>query len=186
MNEAVFDSFPLLETERLQLVRHSLDHAEDMYQLRTDTEVMKYLDVHPPKSISDIENKIKENISDFDNKKGINWILKLKESPEAIGYMGLWRIDKKNNRGEVGYALKQEYWNKGIATEAGKCIINFGFDILKLHTIMANTNPLNSASQSLLTKLGFIKEAHFRQDYYFDGQYLDSAIYGLIKEDWKG
>jgi len=78
MNEAVFDSFPLLETERLQLVRHSLDHAEDMYQLRTDTEVMKYLDVHPPKSISDIENKIKENISDFDNKKGINWILKLK------------------------------------------------------------------------------------------------------------
>jgi len=51
---------------------------------------------------------------------------------------------------------------------------------------MANTNPLNSASQSLLTKLGFIKEAHFRQDYYFDGQYLDSAIYGLIKEDCKG
>jgi len=126
-----------------------------------------------------------ENISNFDNKKGINWILKLKDSREAIGYMGLWRIDKKNNRGEIGYALKKKHWNKGLATEAAKCIINYGFDSIKLHTIMANTNPLNTASQSLLIKLGFIKEAHFRQDYYFDGEYLDSAIYGLIKEDWK-
>lgn len=185
MNEKVFDRFPILNTDRLQLVRHSLDHANDMYELRTDKDVMKFLDTSPPKSISDIENKIKENISNFDDKVGINWIIKLKESKEAIGYLGIWRIDKQNNRGELGYALKKKFWQKGIATEAAKTVINYGFDQMELNTIMANTNPQNKPSQSLLSKLGFIQEAHFRQDYYFDGKYLDSAIYGLIKEDWK-
>lgn len=185
MNEKVFDKFPVLQSERLSFVRHSLDHAEDMYALRTNPDVMQYLDVHPPKSIIDIENKIKENISNFDDKVGINWIIKMKGSDEAIGYMGIWRIDKYNNRGEIGYALKKKYWNKGVATEAAKTIINYGFQEMQLHTIKANTNPENKGSQNLLTKLGFLKEAHFRQDYYFDAQYLDSAIYGLIKEEWK-
>lgn len=185
MNESVFRSFPTLQTERLDLVRHHISHASDMFALRTDSEVMQYLDIHPPKSITDIESKIQENIQNFDDKLGITWIIKIKDSNEAIGYMGFWRIDKHNNRGELGYALKKKYWKKGIASEVAKSLINFGFTTMKLHTIKANTNPLNLGSQALLSKLGFIQEAHFRQDYYFDGKYLDSSIYGLIKEDWK-
>ncbi len=185
MNESVFTSFPILQTERLDLVRHNKVHAADMFALRTDDDVMLFLDTHPPKSITDIENKIQENISNFDNKIGINWIIKIKESDEAIGYMGIWRVDKHNNRGEIGYAIKKEFWNKGIASEAARTIINYGFSQMELNTIMANTNPKNLASQSLLKKLGFVQEALFRQDYFFDGKYLDSAIYGLIKEDWK-
>ncbi|MFT6335844.1 MAG: ribosomal-protein-alanine N-acetyltransferase [Saprospiraceae bacterium] len=99
--------------------------------------------------------------------------------------MGICRIDKHNNRGELGYALKKQFWNKGIASEAAKVVINYGFSKMELNTIMANTNPLNVGSKALLTKLGFFYEAHFRQDYYFDGKYLDSDIYGLIKKDWK-
>ncbi len=184
MNENVFHQFPVLESERLVLVRHSLDHIADMYALRTDKTVMKYLDTHPPKSMQDIEAKIEENISNFDNKVGVNWVITLKESNETIGYMGIWRIDKPNNRGEIGYALKKDHWNQGIATEAAKTIINFAFRKMELHTIKANVNPDNIASHHLLTKLGFKKEAHFRQDYFFDGKYLDSAIYGLLNEDW--
>jgi len=185
MNEIVFATFPSLQTKRLELVRHNKKHASDMFALRTDDEVMQFLDTHPPNNIKDIENKIQENISNFDDRIGINWIIKMKNAEEAIGYIGIWRIDKQNNRGEIGYALKKEYWNKGIATEATIKVINFGFSKMQLHTIMANTNPKNLASQALLKKLGFIQEAYFRQDYYFNGKYLDSAIYGLIKEDWE-
>jgi ribosomal-protein-alanine N-acetyltransferase len=185
MNEQIFEKFQELHTERLHLVRHELIHAPDMYELRIDESVIQFLDTDPPKSITDIEDKIKENRRNFDDKKGITWILKIKGSDEAIGYMGIWRIDKHNNRGELGYALKKQYWKKGIASEAAKAIINYGFSKMELHTIKANTNPLNEGSKALLTKLGFKHEAHFRQDYYFDGKYLDSFIYGLIKDDWK-
>ncbi|MFT4534897.1 MAG: ribosomal-protein-alanine N-acetyltransferase [Saprospiraceae bacterium] len=185
MNESVFNSFPTLHTERLDLIRHHISHAPDMFELSTDNEVIQFLDTQYPRSIIDIENKIQENISNFNDKIGVNWIINIKDSDEAIGYMGIWRVDKHNNRGELGYALKKKYWKNGIASEAAKTIINYGFSTMELQTIKANTNPSNIGSQALLTKLGFIQEAHFRQDYYFDGKYLDSTIYGLIKEDWK-
>lgn len=187
MNDSCFDNFPELHSNRLILRRHELADAPLMYKLRTDEQVMKFLDAHPPQSVTDIEKKIIEIRADFDHKKGINWIIALKTNPTiALGYMSLWRIDKHNNRGEIGYALAQRYWNQGIAKEAARLVIKYAYSHMGLHTIMANTNPQNIASQALLTSLGFQKEAHFRQDYYFDGQYLDSYIYGLIKEDWKG
>lgn len=71
MNEQVFEKFQELQTDRLQLVRHELEHAPDMYELRIDEDVVQFLDTHPPKSIADIEAKINENRSNFDDKKGI-------------------------------------------------------------------------------------------------------------------
>ncbi|MFT6335843.1 MAG: hypothetical protein ACI86M_003685 [Saprospiraceae bacterium] len=71
MNEQVFEKFQELQTDRLQLVRHELEHAPDMYELRIDEDVVQFLDTHPPKSIADIEAKTNENRSNFDDKKGI-------------------------------------------------------------------------------------------------------------------
>jgi len=71
-----------------------------------------------------------------------------------------------------------------MATEAVTAIIRFGFENIGLHTMMANTNPSNEASQGLLKKLGFQQEAYHRQDYFFDGAYLDSAIFGLLRSDF--
>jgi ribosomal-protein-alanine N-acetyltransferase len=51
---------------------------------------------------------------------------------------------------------------------------------MNLHTIKANINTGNDASRQMLLKHGFLKEALFRQDYYFNGKFLDSEIYGLI------
>ena len=184
MNTEVFLQFPVIETERMQLVRHDMRHAEQMFKLRTNTSVMKYLDAPMPKDIDEVRSKIRENIDSFDHKSGIPWVITLKEDGTAIGYASIWKIDHKNHRGEVGYALLPDYWGKGMATEAVTAIIRFGFENIGLHTMMANTNPSNEASQGLLKKLGFQQEAYHRQDYFFDGAYLDSAIFGLLRSDF--
>lgn len=155
-----------------------------MYKLRTDPSVMKYLDTAMPKHVDQIKSKIQENIDSFDQKQGIPWVVISKDTDTAIGYASIWRIDHKNHRGEVGYALLPDYWGIGLATEAMEAIIKFGFEMVGLHTMMANTNPENIASQGLLSKLGFQREAYHRQDYFYDGRYLDSTIYGLLKEDF--
>ena len=86
-------------------------------------------------------------------------------------------------RGEIGYALKPEYWGKGFMTEALKTIIDFGFHKMNLHSIEANVNPKNQKSKKLLKRLGFRKEAYFRENYLFEGKFLDSEIYSLLKKD---
>jgi len=186
MNYQVFKSFPTLTTERLTLQLHEEDDAEDLFILRSDPKVMTYMDQPPAKDKSVVLKRIREIRRDFDLQKGINWTIKLKNSNEAIGYVGLWKIDHTNHRVELGYALKKEYWRKGISHEAIERIIDFAFDDLKAHSIMANINPANKASEGILLKLGFRQEAYFREDFYFEGQFLDSAIFCLLERDRSG
>ena len=116
--------------------------------------------------------------------KGLNlvWAITLKDNPEVmIGNAGFWRTDAANHRAEVGYMLHPDYWRKGILSEALSAIIAFGFETVKFHSMCANINPKNDASRQLLLKNGFLKEAYFKQDYYFNGSFLDSEIYGLLR-----
>ena len=99
-----------------------------------------------------------------------------------IGMAGLWRIMKEHHRAEIGYTLLPELWNKGLMSEVLKKIIHFGFYEINLHSIEANINPENLASKKVLEKAGFKQEAYFRQNYFYNGQFLDSAIYSLITD----
>jgi ribosomal-protein-alanine N-acetyltransferase len=64
--------------------------------------------------------------------------------------------------------------------EAIQAVLNYGFSELKLHSVEANINPVNEASRRLLEKNNFVKEAHFKENYYFNGSFSDSAVYSLI------
>ena len=185
MNYEVFESFPDLHSERLSLLNYEIKDAKDLFELQTDPEVMAFMDRPMPKNFTEVQNKIKEIQKDFESKKGVNWTIRLKDQREVIGYIGFWNIDHKNHRVEIGYTLKKEHWNKGLATEAARIVIDFAFDKLQAHSICANINPDNRASRALLTKLGFRQEAYFREDYFYDGKFLDSAIFGLLESDWR-
>ncbi len=108
------------------------------------------------------------------------WVIQTKENPELIGNIGFWRVKKEHHRAEIGYILSPKYWNAGIMTEALDAVLNYGFKTMKLHSVEATVNPNNAASIKVLEKQGFTREAYFREDYYFEGRFLDSAVYSLI------
>jgi ribosomal-protein-alanine N-acetyltransferase len=64
-------------------------------------------------------------------------------------------------------------------------MLKFGFDNIKLHSVEANVNPDNSSSIKVLEKFGFQKEAHFKENYLFNNQFLDSIIYSLLEKNFK-
>ena len=115
--------------------------------------------------------------------EGISWGIFKKENPELkIGNIGLFKIFHEHYRAEIGYMLQPEEQQKGIMYEALCAIIEYGFNQMKLHSIEANINPDNIASQQLLEKAGFVREAYFRENYYFGGRFIDSAIYSLLND----
>lgn len=183
--EHYFDEFPTLETERLVLKKIELNDAKDIQAIRSDQQVMTFMDSNRHKSIEDSEKFISEGLDIYAAKKGLFWGLVEKASGEFIGDFAFWRIDKKNSRAEIGYTLKPKYWGKGYMHEVMHRIFAFGFNDLKLHSVEANINPENGNSRSLLLKLGFRKEAYFRENYFFNGKYLDSEIYCLLKSDFQ-
>jgi len=162
------------------LRRTTIDDAVQVFFLRSDESVLKYIDREKMESRGDAEALIAKIDENFEKSESIFWAISLKGNNEMIGQAGIWRIDKENHRGEVGYTLHPAYWNKKIMSEVLVKIIAFGFSELNLHSLEANVNPENKASIRLLEKLGFVREAYFRENYFFRGKFLDSVIYSLI------
>lgn len=185
INDNVFNHFPELETERLLLIQFEKNDAAELFKLRSDERVLKYLDREGHKSIKDSEQMIENMTISFVNKEGINWIMRKKDTMDVIGYIGYWRMIRSNVRAEVGYAMKPEYWGNGYMHECLVKVIDFGFNDFCLHSIEGNVNPSNLSSIKLLEKLGFKREAYFKEDYLFNGKFLDSAIYSLLENDYQ-
>jgi len=181
-NEEVFDSFPVLETDRLILREIKPEDVKEVYEIRASKDVMKYFGKDPLKSIKDAEELIKITTDGFKNKEGIRWGITLKGSDKLIGSGGIWRILKPHLRGEIGYELSPDYWQKGIMSEAIAEMIRFSFEKMNLHTIEANLDPANIASIKLLEKSGFVKEGHIKESYYQNGAFTDTAVYSIIKK----
>ena len=76
-------------------------------------------------------------------------------------------------------------WNKGIATEAGRVILEYAFGRLELNRVGAVCMVENAASRRVLDKLGFEFEGIARQEIMKDGVYYDVAHYGLLSEDFE-
>ena len=183
MLEPNFSPFIEINTSRLLLGRMLNKHAADLLPLRSSEKVMQYIDKERTKTLEETEALIKRIDDDVINNNGITWCISFKENPEKlIGTIGFWRIIKQHYRAEVGYMIHPDYWGKGLMKEALQAVIDFGFSIIKLHSIEAHINPGNIASAKLLETMGFVREAYFKEDYFFRGAFLDSAIYSLINK----
>lgn len=183
VNEHIFETFPELESERLLFRAYDLVHAETLLFMRSHKDVSKYMDTEIPKHVKDSEKRIQEYHKSFKDKTGITWAIIDKASNKLIGDFGVWRIDRQNARGEIGYILHPDFWGKGFMKETMNTLIRFAFKDLNLHSLEANVNPENNNSKALLLKLGFKLEAYFRENFYYNGEFLDSEIYCLLQSD---
>lgn len=183
INKNLFKSYPEFETERLRFRKIDLNDANEIFLIRSNDEVMRFMDVPRHHSISDSEKLIQTAEDSYKNETGINWAIIEKHSNSFIGYIGFIRIFSEHCRAEIGYVLKPEYWGKGYMYETINCIVRFGFEEMQLHSIEANVNPLNERSHKVLQRVGFKREAYFRENYLFDGNFLDSVIYSLLEKD---
>ena len=95
--------------------------------------------------------------------------------------MGLHSWAHHHRRAEFGYDMARSFWGRGLATEAARAILAYGFATMDLHRIQAHTIADNHRSVRLLERLGFTREGTLRafslED---DGTFHDSAVFGLL------
>jgi len=177
-----FNPFPELQTERLLLSRLSLSDASEVFRMRSNPEVMRYINRPLPQSIADAEAWISMILAALENNDGITWKLSTKEEPQKlIGTAGLWRIEKENDRAEIGYMIEPAFHGRGLMSEAVKPILDYGFDVLKLHSIEGLIDPRNIGSARVLEKTGFTLEAVLKENYRVRDEYGDTGIYTIWK-----
>lgn len=171
--------FPLLQTERLQLRKLSLDDAEDIFYLRSNDEVNKYLDRQKANEIEEaiaFINKVNIGVA---NDNWFYWAICFKENPKLIGTICLWNLNEEENKVEIGYELNPEYQGKGIAKEAVEKIIDFGFNTLNVGKIEAYTHKENNSSTKLLERFGFVRDPHEEFKIDFTVENPNTVVYSL-------
>lgn len=178
-----FSPFPVLETERLILRRITNDDANGIFRLRSNPDTMEYVPRPLAETIDDALTHIATIEEKIANNTGINWAITLKDNPEFIGIIGNFRIEFENYRAEIGYMLLPEFSGKGIISEAIARVVRYGFEEMGLHSIEAVIDPGNIASARALEKNNFVKEAHLKENEFFNGKFLDTVIYSIINPD---
>lgn len=176
--------FPTLYTDRLILRKITIEDAQDFFEIRSNKELMSALDKEPFKNLKELLSFFEQIEVGINLNKSIAWAVCLKDDNKMIGHVGYHRVDFVNYRAETGYALLPKFQNKGICSEGLKAILDIAFNQFNFHSLEADVNPANNPSIKLITKMGFVKEAHFRENYFFKNTFLDSAIYSLLKKDY--
>ncbi len=104
-------------------------------------------------------------------------------SDQLLGDLAVHFIDREQV--EIGFTVAPDNQNKGVAREAVSGLLDYLFNSLNKHRVIAITDTQNVASCRLLESLGFRKEAHFRQNIFFKGSWGDEYLYAMLKFEHK-
>ena len=183
MFEKLFKKSILITTDRLVLRPVLHGDAQDLYEIFSDRQVMKYYDLLPFESLERAKEQIEFFTRGFEQRTMIRWGIELKQSGKLIGTCGLFAFSEDALKAELGYELNSSYQGNGFMTEALKAVLDYTFRECGINRVEAFVEPLNTASQGLLEKLGFTKEGTLREYERCRGELIDIIIYGLLRSD---
>jgi RimJ/RimL family protein N-acetyltransferase len=151
-----------LETSRLRLRMFTPDDLDALALITGDAEVMKYLGVSGPRTREKTQNTIDAILRHWQNHGFGIWAIEHKVDRRLIGWCGLQMLEKTPEV-EVAYLLAKEYWNQGLATEAARAAVEYGFNGLNLKRIVAIARPENVGSYRVMEKIGmkYERDAHY-------------------------
>jgi len=168
---------------RIYLRNLTIEDAKQIQKICHDKSVHKFTRVPYPYKIKDAFSFIKRGNSKNNTNEIIFGIIN-KETKELMGTISFVRINKKDNKSEIGYMIGKKFRNKGYVTEAAKLLLEYGFKKFKFNKIYINCAKENEASKKVIKKLGCKKEALLKKDIFVGGKYHDHLINGIFRSDW--
>ena len=174
----------VLETERLILRPFREEDAQEMFDnWASNPNVTKYVTWPPHTSVEATKSLLREWGMGYFLPDFYQWAIELKELGQVIGNIAVVNIDEKIDACEIGYCLGEAWWNKGIATEAFKRVIDFLFAEVQANRISARHDTDNPASGKVMQKSGLVYEGTLRQAGKNNTNPLcDLAIYAILRE----
>ncbi|MEU8240171.1 GNAT family protein [Actinoplanes missouriensis] len=101
------------------------------------------------------------------------------------GFAGFVRLGFSGvEAAKLGYAVRADQWGKGLATDAARTLVQFGFAALGLHRISAAIGPDNFASIAVAKGLGMTYEGRIRDHVFTNAQWRDSLLYSVLETEW--
>ena len=170
-------------TQRLRLRAHTPEDAATLQAFYSLPDVARYL-LDEPWSVEDATEKVSERLQKTDLDGATQALaLVIENEGQVIGDVALWFIDADNRVAEIGWVLDPHFGGQGFATEAVQAVLDLAFDHYLCRRVIAQMDARNIASAKLAERLGMVKEAHHRQDWFSKGEWTDTIIFAMLATD---
>ncbi len=178
----IFKNIPTLRTDRLTLRRIMPSDLDDVYEYASDREVSRYLLWSPHRDSLYTRDYLLNLQILYSKGRFYDWGIIY--NGKMIGTVGFSSIDLNNNSAEVGYVLNRKYWHFGIASEAVKRILDFGFNTLELDSISAKYMVSNTSSKDLALRVGMTEDSEYSEFIHCKGNLVEVHLSRIIKESF--
>jgi RimJ/RimL family protein N-acetyltransferase len=180
------DSQPTLTTSRLTLRPFAQNDAWDVERLAGMREIADTtLNIPHPYPVGAARAWIENQQPAWDKGSGVTFAIMETKTSALVGAISLMLIRLEHRRAELGYWIARDRWNNGYATEAGQCLITYGFDVLGLHRIEARHFQRNAASGKVMLKLGMKQEGVERDWAIKWDRFENSVVYSILQPEWE-
>jgi len=185
MNLFTVETVPILETKRLILRPFRPEDAPKILTYLSDARISFTMHSIPhPCTMEWVQAYLRRAQEDVEHGR-YHFAIDLKTERQLVGRINI-RVQAEHQHAEIGYWMGVPHWDAGYTSEAGQRIVRFGFADLGLHRIMGTCFSRNQASARVLQKIGMHHEITMRQDWFKDGVFEDSDVYGILRSEWKG
>lgn len=176
--------FPQLQTQRLLLRQLSITDAGEIFSLRSNDSVNKYLARTKANSIEDAKDFINRINAGMSNNQSLYWAICFRDQKKAMGTICLWNFSAQENKAEIGYELLPEYQGRGIMQEAFAKVVEFGFNTLNLTIIEAWTVQQNLNSINILQRNQFERDTELEKKIDRNSEGPDCIIFSLSRKTY--
>ena len=111
--------------------------------------------------------------------------LVLKGDGRLIGSGGVRVRDPEGRQADIGYELDPHSWGRGLATEAARELLRFGFEDLRMHRVSGDCVADNAASARVMEKIGMRREALLREQAWYKDRWWDALVYAVLEDEWR-
>lgn len=175
-----------IETERLILRRFEYTDDEAMLKYWISDEKIQSLYSEPIYTTKEaVKELLDKYIGSYEREDYYRWAIIEKDSMECIGQIAYFLVDNKNHFAEIEYCIGSDFQRQGLATEATKAVIAYGFEKMNLHRVQICTKTINAPSKRVIEKCGLTYEGTLRDYFYMDGEYVGRLYFSILKSEWK-
>lgn len=158
--------FPDLETARLWMIETRVEHADALYSIYSDPRVTHLYPKEPCETLEDCR-RVLASMASVNHRRGWRWTLVQAVEAGAreaiVGTVGFHDWDRQRREAKLSYELVPAARGQGLASEAVRAALAYGFDEMRLGRVLAEIHPDNAASRRLADRLGFRQVAESRR-----------------------
>jgi ribosomal-protein-alanine N-acetyltransferase len=178
------DGLPSLTGARVTLRELRISDAPAMLEALTSEQVSRFISP-PPSTVQGFERFIAWTAEERAAGRYACFAIVPAGPDVAVGLFQVRALDPMFATAEWGFAIRHERWGSGVFADAAPLIVDFAFEILDAHRLEARAAMANGRGNGALQKLGALREAVLRKSFLCRGEYLDQALWTIVRDEWR-